>query len=235
MSTTIKPNWSALAALARTLVILGSSTFVGAIVLPLGAGGTIPDSWAAWRPVLAVAASACVAAELLWIRLHLQALAASMGLPSGASTTTTVSDGIATAKVEQRGFARLAPVFALAFTGLLAVLLSGCLTSAPIVPVTPANQAQVTSCQSTASFHDGIVIGDFAFGGIGAGLATAAAAVTDSSTKTGLAVAGAGVGGLLIAGTALAELTASNFANSQCSSVVGSLPTSPAPAAGPRP
>ena len=106
----------------------------------------------------------------------------------------------------------------------LAVMLGGCISSAPIVPETPANQAQIASCDATASLHNGVVIGDFVVGGATTGLAAGAAAVTDGNTRTALAVAGAIAGGVTTIGAALAAYTASNFANSQCPSVVGSLP-----------
>jgi hypothetical protein len=102
---------------------------------------------------------------------------------------------------------------------------SACLSSAPIVPVTPANTAQVSSCENTATLHDGFVIGDVVVGGAGAGLGAAAAAVSDTNAKTGLGVGAAGAGAIAVALTALAEVTASNFVNSQCATVVGPLPT----------
>jgi hypothetical protein len=111
---------------------------------------------------------------------------------------------------------------------LAAVTLSlcsvGCLSSAPTVPVTPANQAQITTCENTATLHDGVVVGDFVLGAGTTGLATAAAAVADTNTKNDMTYIGIGTAAALVAGTAIAELTAANFANSQCSSVVGSLP-----------
>lgn len=75
-------NWTATAALLRTLAILGASTFVGAIVLPVGADGTLPHTWAAWKPILAVGMSAAVVAEYLWIRVHLSQAAQALGLPA---------------------------------------------------------------------------------------------------------------------------------------------------------
>lgn len=105
----------------------------------------------------------------------------------------------------------------------LCLLLSGCISSAPIVPVTPANQAQVSTCENIASLHNGVVIGDFVVGGAAAGLAGVAAAVTDTNTKNALAIGSAITGALGVVGTAIAGFTASNFSNSQCSNVVGPL------------
>ena len=39
------------------------------------------------------------------------------------------------------------------------------ISSAAIVPETAANTNQINTCQSTASLHNGFVIGDFALGG----------------------------------------------------------------------
>jgi hypothetical protein len=112
------------------------------------------------------------------------------------------------------------------------VALTGCLSDAPIVPVTPANTTQISSCQGTAALHNDFVIGDFVIGGSVSGLGTAAAAVADSnaSLKTALAITSAGLGAVGIVGTAITGLTASAFSNDQCSSVVGALPTAAPPA-----
>lgn len=101
----------------------------------------------------------------------------------------------------------------------------GCLSSAPIIPVTSQNQAQVTSCENTASLHDGVIIGDFVVGGTTAGLASVGAAVNDNNTKTTLGIVSAVTAAVGVVGAGIAELTASNFQNSNCSSVVGPLPT----------
>jgi hypothetical protein len=107
--------------------------------------------------------------------------------------------------------------------------LPGCISSSPIVPVTPANQAQVASCQATASLHDDVIIGDFVVGGAGAGMAGVAALEKDTNTKTGLAIGAAIAGAVEMVGVAIAGFTASNFANGNCSSVVGALPMKPLP------
>lgn len=106
----------------------------------------------------------------------------------------------------------------------LAFFTTGCISSAPIVPVTPANAAQVSSCQTTAAWHNGIVVGDFALGGGGAALGGVGAIVTDPNARTGLSIAAAIVSGITMAGAALVGFTSSNFANSHCSDVVGALP-----------
>ena len=83
----MNPNWSKLAALFRTLTILGASSFVGAIALPLATDGTLPTTWQAWRPILAVAGSAAIVAEFIWIRAHLQAAAQAIGVIAAAPST----------------------------------------------------------------------------------------------------------------------------------------------------
>jgi hypothetical protein len=114
----------------------------------------------------------------------------------------------------------------IAAVGLLAIVLLclGCISSAPITPVTPANQDQVSTCQSIASLHNGVVIGDFVVGGVTSGLAGVGAALSDTQSKTDLAIAAAAAGAVGLVGTGVAGLTSADFANSNCSSVVGSLP-----------
>ena len=84
----MNPNWSKLAALFRTLTILGASSFVGAIALPLATDGTLPTTWQAWRPILAVAGSAAAVSEFIWIRTHIQQAAQVIGVLSNEPTTT---------------------------------------------------------------------------------------------------------------------------------------------------
>ena len=109
---------------------------------------------------------------------------------------------------------------------ILATLSSACLSSAPIVPVTPQNQQQVSSCQGIAAFHNGVVIGDFVLSGGATTVAAVGAALPSGQTsaKTDLEIVGAIVGGLGAIGTVVGGYTSTEFANSQCSSVVGSLP-----------
>jgi hypothetical protein len=108
----------------------------------------------------------------------------------------------------------------------LAFSSQACLASAPVVPVTPDNQAKVTACQSIASFHNDVVIGDFVLtGGVSGLAATAAALPSDqSSTKTTLNIVGAVVGAGALIGTGIAGYTAGEFSDNQCSTVVGTLP-----------
>ena len=89
----------------------------------------------------------------------------------------------------------------------LALQNQACISSAAIVPETAANTNQINTCQSTASLHNGFVIGDFALGGASTGLASAAAFATDTNTKNALAYVGIGTGAALIVGTAIAGYT----------------------------
>jgi len=108
--------------------------------------------------------------------------------------------------------------------------LQACLATAPTVPVTPANQQQIASCTNIGALHNGVVVGDFVLGAGTTGVASAAALVSDTSTKNALAVTGIVLGALSAAGTAVAGFTSAEFSNSQCSVVVGPLPASKRPA-----
>ena len=152
------------------------------------------------------------------------AMLASVGLdlPAlGASISKAV-----TGKYSLATKARAAQI---AGSALVVLAFTGCVSSAPVVPVTPDNAAQVSSCQNTAAWHNDLVVGDFVVGGAGAGLGAAAAIVpaSNASLKDGLAI-GSGAAGAIAAGlTGLVAFTTSNFQNSQCQSVVGPLPASP--------
>ena len=117
--------------------------------------------------------------------------------------------------------------------GLFALMLlaSGCLSSAPTVPVTPANSAQITTCENTATFHNDLVIGDFVFSGAAGTLGAVGAVASDSTAKTDAAIGAAIAGGAAVLTSSLIALTTSNYANNGCGSVVGALPVAaPAPA-----
>lgn len=128
---------------------------------------------------------------------------------------------------------RVPPLPVLFLVAALALLSAGCLSSAPLVPVTPANQAQIATCQNTATEHNIFVIGDFALSGGTAGVAAAASIAQDQNAKNALSITGIGLGGALAIGTAVAELSASNFTNSRCTDVVGALPTAKNPESAP--
>jgi hypothetical protein len=156
MLNAIRPNWSALAALFRTLIILGASTFAGAFVLPLSMGGGIPDTWAAWRPVLAVAGAAALTAEVIWIRAHLQALAASMGL--GGTTVQTTTSMTAHTDPPAATAAKVAPLTTLlmALGLVLAVSQTGCVGGVPTAQTQLVidDSAQLALCTETVIQKD---------------------------------------------------------------------------------
>jgi predicted secreted protein len=106
----MKPNWSALSALLRALVVLAAATFVGALVLPLGVDGTLPMTWAGWRPVLATAFAATVVAEVAYARMHLAIVASALGLTSGPGATTTTTTTTAPAGTTMPSPAAIAAV-----------------------------------------------------------------------------------------------------------------------------
>jgi hypothetical protein len=102
-------------------------------------------------------------------------------------------------------------------------VLAGCISSAPIVPVTPTNQAQVTSCQTTATLHNDLVVGGFVLGGASAALAGASGAIVDQATQRDVAASAAVLGALAVADAAIVAWASHNFADGNCSSVVGPL------------
>ena len=131
----MKPTYTALEALMRTVLILFASTFVGAVVVPLSADGTLPASWAVWRPLLAVSLSAALVAEFVFLRSHLQdaraALIAAGLLPPDAPTTTTTTTTTATratAPTKPDGFVRAGLV------GLLSAVAVGCALFGSVAP-----------------------------------------------------------------------------------------------------
>ena len=107
----------------------------------------------------------------------------------------------------------------------LASCLGGCISSVPVVPVTPTNQVQVAGCQNIATTHNDLVVGDFVLSGGATGVGAVAAFETNQGVRTGLAISAAIVGALTAVDTAWMALTASEFANGQCPLVVGPLPT----------
>lgn len=151
----MQPNWSKLESLARVLIVLFASTFVGALVLPLAADGTLPMTWAAWKSCLAIGLSAGIVAEVIWIRGHLAALAASLGLaaPSapGSTTVNAITNVTASPEATQpvsvpsmrpAGFSLVEVLGALAVVGILAVLVMHA-DRAPASAAEPASLAVV--------------------------------------------------------------------------------------------
>ncbi len=125
---------------------------------------------------------------------------------------------------------------ALLALGLLGATQSACISDGAIVPVTPGNQSQVSTCQNTATEHNGFVLAGIVSGAAATGLGTTSAIVpgSNASLQTGLAIGAAGAALVTTVAAGGAGLTAASFTNSQCSSVVGPLPLKadpPAPVA----
>jgi hypothetical protein len=110
---------------------------------------------------------------------------------------------------------------------------TACISVSPTVPVTPQNKAEVDSCTSTATEHNGFVLGGLVLGGLGttAGSVAAALPQSDQSTRVGLAVGAAAAAGLAGIAAGGAGLTAKSFTDARCTDVVTPLPMHPAPAA----
>lgn len=103
--------------------------------------------------------------------------------------------------------------------------LPGCFPGNALVPVTAANSAEIAQCQSVSGLHNGIVIGDYTVGGLGAATGAVAAALPaqDVTAKDALAIAGATGAALVAVGAGLASLTASEYVNDGCGSLVAPL------------
>lgn len=108
-----------------------------------------------------------------------------------------------------------------------ATSMQGCawLASTPIVPVTPQNQAQVAGCQSIAGAHNAIVVGDITLGAASTtlGAVSAAEPSQNQTTKVDFAIAAAAVAGVAAVGVGMVGVTAAEFVNGQCPTVVGDL------------
>ena len=186
-------------------------TFFGAFFGALTLTG-LPTTLDGWKQIVAPALGAALAAEVVFLRTTIAAALAGTPVPSAPITPPPP---VVAAAVKIAG------------SVLMVATLTGCISSAPTVPVTAANTAQISSCESSAAVHNDFVIGGFALGGISAGLGASGAAVSDTNAKTDLAIGAAVVGGLVLIDSAIVGLSASNFANSQCTSVVGALPVLP--------
>jgi len=103
--------------------------------------------------------------------------------------------------------------------------LTGCVSTAPIVPVTPQNAQQIAACTSEGNTHNALLVGDFVLSGSAGTLGAVSAGVSNQNTKTDLAIASAIGAGLTAAATGWTALTISEFTSGNCSSVVGPLPT----------
>jgi len=140
------------------------------------------------------------------------------------ASTNPAANAKAVAKVAAAATSMLAMV-------VMAVCVSGCLSSAPLVPITPDNTAQISSCENTATLHNGFLIGGFVVTGAAGGLGAAGALASDPQTKTDLAIGGTIAAGAAVLATSLVAMSSSNYASNKCSAVIGPLPVAaPKPA-----
>ena len=107
---------------------------------------------------------------------------------------------------------------------LLCFLLVGCISVTPTVPVTPENSAKISSCESTATLHNGFVLGGIGVGAVSAGMAGVAAASSDKGLQQGLAIGAAAAAGVTALATGGAGLTAASFTGNRCTEIVTPLP-----------
>ena len=125
---------------------------------------------------------------------------------------------------------------AVAILACLAMTQGACISVNPTVPVTPANQQQVSSCESTATLHNGFVLGGIGLGGASTVVSGVAAATTnDKTAQVDLAIGAAVGAGLAAAAAGGAGLTAASFTSARCTDFVTPLPMKPNPAGQLRP
>jgi hypothetical protein len=248
-ASTATPLWVSLIALLvgylthayQTGEVFGKKTIPKAYVPYVGALATFGTAFLAALPQGATLSKSVLEAAglaglqaltlmLLGVGAHVAQTAnkSSRGVAaSGSGSTPTVPPTAPSNDVAKS----VPPAAAILVLMFLALQNQACIESAPIVPETAANQSQIQTCQSTAALHNDVVISGFVLTGSTAGLAGVAAAEPNSNAtaKTAISVAGAIVGGIAIADAAVAAFTNSNFQNSQCSNVVGPLPTTLSP------
>jgi hypothetical protein len=113
---------------------------------------------------------------------------------------------------------------------LLCLLLMGCISVTPTVAVTPENSAKISSCESTATLHNGFVLGGIGVGAISAGMAGVAAAEPgNKGLQQGMAVGAAAAAGVAALAAGGAGLTAASFTGNRCTDVTTPLPMKPNP------
>jgi len=100
----------------------------------------------------------------------------------------------------------------------------GCLSTSPSVPVTPANQAQVNTCESVGSLHNEIVLGGYVLGGATSALGGVSALESATGVKNALAISAAIAGAVGVIDTAFAAFTGQEYSANRCPDVTGVLP-----------
>jgi hypothetical protein len=99
----------------------------------------------------------------------------------------------------------------------------GCLPP-PTVPVTPANTAQVSGCQTTTGTHNALVVSGFVLGGGTTALGAITALESGTNATKPLAITTAILGAAMTIDSTWAGFEAAAFASGHCSDVVGPLP-----------
>jgi hypothetical protein len=99
---------------------------------------------------------------------------------------------------------------------LACVLAPACLPVTATVPVTPANSAQVSSCETLGTEHNLFVIGGMGFGVAGSTFAGVGAAVPNGTGKTDLGYTAMIVGGAAAILAGLTGYTSSQYASDMC-------------------
>ena len=98
------------------------------------------------------------------------------------------------------------------------------LSATPTVPVTPANAAQVASCESTATGHNLGAIGALTLAGGSAVVGVIDTQESGVKTQQTLGWVTAGIAALAAVDTMFTSIESANYAQSQCPSLTGVLP-----------
>lgn len=154
----------------------------------------------------------------LWIAAHRIPIEAFLGLPPGTLAAARAKAAAAAVGVVS------------ALLVVLALYLTGCTPMAPIVPQTPDNAAQISSCQSLSGAHNDFVVGGFVVGLSGSTLAGIAAGEAASNPSLGrdLGIAATATGAVAAGALVLGSYYANGYAAQRCPDVMGPLPILPA-------
>lgn len=101
---------------------------------------------------------------------------------------------------------------------------SACLSNAPIVPVTPANQSAVSQCQTDSNVHNGAVVGALISGAAGTAAGAIAVADSDPKVKDAMGVTGAVAAGVTAIGAGVIALENQLYQSGGCTQLLGPLP-----------
>jgi hypothetical protein len=106
----------------------------------------------------------------------------------------------------------------------VALAMVDCLPAIPVVPTTPANQAQIKGCTEVANVSNALTIGGMVLS-VGDGtLGTVAAALPAGPAKTDTGYLSAGIAFGIAAAAAVVGLEHSAYSSDRCVDVLGPLP-----------